>query len=81
MIEKAPSDPAVAVPREVSPLNSSTILPASAVPCIVGVGLFVNSVVVVIDGVLGAVVSIVIAHSSEGADSFPNASVAVTVSV
>ena len=69
----------VVLPREVLPLKSSTVLPASAVPSIVGVGLFVNSVVVVIDGVLGAVVSIVIANSSEGADSFPNASVAVTV--
>ena len=59
MIEKDPSDSAVAVPREVSPLNSSTVLPASAVPSIVGVELFVNSVVVVIDGAHGAVVSIV----------------------
>ena len=47
----------------------------------VGVGLFVNSVVVVIDGVLGAVVSIVIANSLEAVDLFPNASVALTVSV
>ena len=53
MIEKAPSDPAVAVPREVSPLNSSTVLPASAVPCIKGVLSLVNSVSVVITGVLG----------------------------
>ena len=65
MIEKAPSDPAVAVPREVSPLNSSTVLPASAVPSMVGVGLFVKSVVVVIDGVLGAVVSIVMFIASD----------------
>ena len=35
--------------------------------------------IVVITGALGAVVSIVIANSSEGSDSFPNASVAVTV--
>ena len=35
------------------------MLSASAVPSIVGVGLFVKSVVVVISGVLGAVVSIV----------------------
>ena len=81
MIENDPSDPAVTVPREVSPLNSSTVLPASAVPSIVGVGLFVKSVAVVIDGVLGAVVSIVIANSLEAVDSFPAASVALTVSV
>ena len=57
------------------------MLPNSAVPSIVGVELFVSDVVVVIDGVLGAVVSIVIANSSEASDSFPNASVAVTLSV
>ena len=71
----------VVLPRKVLPLKSSTELPASAVPSITGVELFVNSVDVVIDGVLGAVVSIVIANSLEAADSFPNASVAVTVSV
>ena len=42
-----------------APLNKVTVLSASAVPSIVGVGLFVSEVVVVIDGVLGAVVSIV----------------------
>ena len=57
------------------------MLPASAVPSITGVLSFVNSVVVDIDGVLGAVASIVIANSLEASDSFPNASVAVTVSV
>ena len=81
MIEKDPSDPAVAVPREVLPLNSSTVLPASAVPSITGVLSFVSDVVVVIDGVLGAVVSISISNPAETADSFPNASVALTVSV
>ena len=65
MIENDPLASAVAVPREVSPLNSSTVLPASAVPSITGVLLFVNSVVVDIDGVLGAVASIVIANSLE----------------
>ncbi len=57
MIENDPLASAVVVPRESSPLNSSTILPASAVPCIVGVLIFVNDVVVEIDGVLGGVVS------------------------
>ena len=41
----------------------------------------VNPAVVVIDGILGAVASIVIANSLEAVDSFPNASVALTVSV
>ena len=50
MIENDPSDSAVAVPREVSPLNSSTVLPASAVPSIVGVKSLVSVVVVVING-------------------------------
>ncbi len=36
MIEKDPSDPAVAVPITASPINSSTVLSASAVPVIVG---------------------------------------------
>mgnify|MGYP004126628967 CR=1 FL=1 len=70
---------AVAVPREVSPSNNSTMLPASAVPCITGVGSFVAVVVVVIDGVLGAVISISIVIPEDAADSFPAASVAVTV--
>ena len=58
MIEKAPSDPAVAVPREIAPLNSSTVLPASAIPSIVGVASLVNDVVVVIAGCAGDVSSI-----------------------
>ena len=70
---------AIAVPREVSPLNSSTVLPASAVPAISGVGSFVNAVVVVISGASGSAVSIVKASVVEAADSFPAASVAVTV--
>ena len=45
-----PLPSAVAVPRETLPLNSSTVLPASAVPSIVGVELLVRVVVVVIDG-------------------------------
>ena len=34
--EKVPSDPAVAVPMTEPPVNNSTVLPASAVPVIVG---------------------------------------------
>ena len=48
MIEKDLSDPAVAVPREVLPLNSSTVLSASAVPSITGVFSFVSDVVVAV---------------------------------
>ena len=54
------------------------MLPASAVPSIIGVVSLVTVVVVVITGVLGAVVSIVNANAVE-ADSFPATSVAVTV--
>ena len=59
MIEKLPSSAASTVPREVSPLNKVTSLPASAVPSIVGVESFVKSIVVVITGASGAAVSIV----------------------
>ena len=72
---------AVAVPREVSPLNKVTVLPASAVPCIKGVLSFVKSVVVVITGASDAVVSIVNASAVEADEVFPAASVALTVSV
>ena len=72
---------AVAVPREVSPLNKVTVLPASAVPCITGVLSFVKSVVVVITGASGAAVSIVNASDVEADEVFPAASVALTVSV
>ena len=58
-----------------------TRLLASALPTISGVVSFVNSVVVVIDGVLGAVVSISIINPSDAADSFPNTSEALTVSM
>ena len=57
------------------------MLPASAVPSIVGVLSFVNAVVVVITGAAGAVVSIVIFSSADGSDVFPASSVAVTVNV
>ena len=79
MIEKVPSILAVAVPKEVSPLNSSTMLPASAIPSIAGVASFVSVVVVVINGASGAVVSIVNATASDAVDVFPAVSVALTV--
>ena len=79
MIENDPSDPAVAVPRELSPLKSSTVLPASAVPSILGVVSLVAVVVVVINGALGAVVSIVNSSAVEADEVFPATSVAVTV--
>ena len=55
------------------------MLPASAVPSIVGVELFVSDVVVVIAGCAGAVASIVIDKASDAAEILPAASVAVTV--
>ena len=81
MIEKLPSSAASTVPREVSPLNKVTSLPASAVPSIVGVESFVKSIVVVITGASGAAVSIFKARADDAADSFPASSVALTVSV
>ena len=81
MIENDPSDPAVPDPIDSSPLRSSTVLPASAVPSIVGEDSFVNSVVVVITGALGGVVSISTINPADASDSFPAASVALTVSV
>ena len=80
MIENAPLASAIAVPREVSPLNKVTVLPASAVPLIVGVVSLVVVVPVVITGASGAVVSIVNASAVEVDEVFPAASVAVTES-
>ena len=74
-----PLSSAVAVPREVLPLNSSTVLPASAVPSIVGVLSLVNAIVVDITGASGAVVSIVIGSPIDGAEVLPASSVAITV--
>ena len=79
VIENVSLSAAITVPRESLPLNSSTVLPASAVPSIVGVLSFVNAVVVVITGAAGAIVSIVIGSPVDGSDIFPASSVAVTV--
>ena len=84
VIENDPSDPAISVPITVPlvpPINSSTVLPAAAVPVIVGLLIVKAVVVVVIDGVLGAVVSISIVNPSDASDGFPAGSVALTVSV
>ena len=65
-----------------SPLTKRvTTLLASELPTNNGVVSLVNSVVVVITGVLGGVVSISISNPADAADSFPAASVALTVSV
>ena len=59
--EKAPLLSAVPEPKRVVPLYSFTVLPASALPVIVGVeSSVVVAAVVNDDGALGAVVSIVI---------------------
>ena len=86
-----PSSPAVAVPRDVSPSNTSTLLPASAVPLRVGVLSFVIlsllltplslSSIKSIVGFSGAVVSIVTVRDSELSLLFPARSVALAVSV
>ena len=74
-----PSTSAVAVPSVLSPSSNVTVVPGADVPAIVGVLLFVKSVVVVIKGAAGAVVSIVNASAVEADEVFPAASVAVTV--
>ena len=70
---------AVVDPNSVDPLNSFTVLPASAVPLIVGVVSFVVAPDVDIDGLPGAAVSIVNVTGSDAGDVFPAASVALTV--
>ena len=76
----APLEPSAVVdPNSVDPLNSFTVLPASAVPLIVGVVSFIVAPDVDIDGLPGAVVSIVNATGSDAGDVFPAASVALTV--
>ena len=62
-------------------MNSSTVLPASAVPLIVGELILVNEVDDVISGAAGAVVSTVIFSPADGTEVFPASSVAVTVNV
>ena len=77
----APLDPsAVVVTPVVEPsTNKVTVLPASAVPLIVGVVSFVVAPDVDIVGLPGAVVSIVNETASDAADVFPAVSVALTV--
>ena len=77
----APLDPSAVVVIPVVELstNKVTVLPASAVPLIVGVVSFVVAPDVDIDGLPGAVVSIVNETGSDAVDIFPAASVAVTV--
>ena len=60
-------------------LNKVTVLPASAVPSIVGVESSVSVVVVVIAGCAGAVVSTVMLRALDASEVFPAVSVAVTV--
>ena len=65
---------AVVVPIATPPLNKVTLLPASAIPSIVGVASFVSVVVVIIDGLPGAVESIVIDTEFDNSEEFPNGS-------
>ena len=70
----------MAEPKRVVPLYRFTVLPASALPVIVGVLSFVVVEEVVSDvGVPGAVALIVIANEAEDVDVLPAASVAVAV--
>ena len=77
----APLDPSavVVIPVVEPSTNKVTVLPASAVPLIVGVVSFVVAPDVDIVGLPGAVVSIVNETGSDAGDVFPAASVAVTV--
>ena len=81
---------AVVVPKELLPAKSSTVLLASAVPVKVGVVSLVRLSLLDVplsesaarsgtDGAAGADVSVVIVRESDALDTFPAASVAVTV--
>ena len=59
---------AVVIPKEVSPLKSSTILPASAVPIIIGVESLVSDVVVDMNFLLVAIQSKIKDNISELTD-------------
>ena len=79
-MEKAPLLSAVAVPKEEEPLKRVTVEPASAVPVIVGVELFVKDEDVDKEvGASGAVVSIVIDKAEEAEEVLSAESVAVAV--
>ena len=77
----APLDPSavVVIPVVEPSTNKVTVLPASAVPLIVGVVSLVVAPDVDIVGLPGAAVSIVNETESDAVDVFPAVSVAVTV--
>ena len=79
MTEKSPLISVVAVPIDDPLLIRFIVLPASAVPLIVGVVSFVEVSVVVITGWPGFVVSTVILTAKDDPDTLFAASVAVTV--
>ena len=80
VMENAPLLSAVPEPKRVVPLYSFTVLPASALPVIIGVASFVVVDTVVSElGALGAVVSIVIDNDEDEVDILPRESVAVAV--
>ena len=81
MIVYAPvvSSAVVVIPVVSPSTNKVTVLPASAIPSIVGVESFVNEVEVVIKGLIGAVESIENDNSVELSDILPALSVAVAV--
>ena len=74
MIAYAPvvSSAVVVIPVLSPSTNKVTVLPASAIPSIVGVGLFVNVSVEVTLGISGKPVSIVIKNASETSEIFPD---------
>ena len=78
-MEKAPLLSAVAEPKRIEPLKSFTVLPASAIPVIVGVVSFPREVLVKEEGALGAVVSTVIDKAEDDEEVLPAASVEVVV--
>ena len=80
VIENSPLSSAVSVAITVAPpINKLTVLPASAVPMIIGVVSLVVVSVVVNVGAAGAVVSTVMLSALDADEVFPAASVAVTV--
>ena len=79
--DQEPSAAAVTVPRELSPTKTSTTLPASASPCIVGSALTVLSAVFEMVGASGLSASTAIVMEFDDKDVFPARSVAVALNI
>ena len=70
---------AVAEPKRIEPLKSFTVLPASAVPVIVGALSFDREVFVKDEGAVGTVVSTVIDKLEDEGEVLPSVSIDIAV--